>query len=106
VQVAPVVYAHITEDKRQAAHAWLRQHGFGDLIKHQVTASFGAGEDDMAHAVKHHLEGLGVAVQDKESVHHSTLRAWARERLEAGDDIPEDLFGLSTGMTTKIKEAK
>ena len=34
--------------KREAALQWLRDQGLGDIIKNNVTVSFGKGEDDKA----------------------------------------------------------
>ena len=106
VEVVPFVDARIPKARQHEALDWLRHHGYGDLIKHQVVATLGAGDDEMARAIQHYLEEIGVDATDKATVHPQTLKAWARERLADGEEIPEDLFGLYTGQTTKIKEAK
>ena len=38
----------------------------------------------------------------KEAVHHMRLKAFAKEQLEKGTDVPVDLFGLYTGLKTTI----
>jgi len=106
LEVKQVVDARIPRAKQAEALAWLREHGYGDLIKSQVVASFGAGDDEVARAAQLYLEEIGAPVQAKETVHPQTLKAWARERLEAGDEIPDDLFGLYTGETVRIKKPK
>lgn len=106
VQVVPFVDARIPRAKQAEALAWLREHGYGDLIKHEVKAAFGSGDDELARAAERYLEEIGAPISVKEAVHPQTLKAWAREQLEAGNEVPEDLFGLYTGETTRIKEVK
>ena len=106
VEVREVVDARIPRAKAEQALAWLKEHGYGDLIKHEVVARFGAGDEARAELVREAAEQAGAAVQVKETVHPQTLKAWARERLAEGEVIPEDLFGLYIGRTVKIKEPK
>jgi len=103
VEVQQFVDARIPISKQAQAFGWLRENGFGDLIKHQVISQFGTGEDAEAEAAALYLEGCGYATTNKLSVHPQTLKAWAREQDEHGTDIPDDLFGIYRGMTTKIK---
>lgn len=70
------VYAHIAAVHQEAAFAWLRSRGLGDIIK-EVT---------------------------KVSVHPSTLKAQLRELLEAGVDVPQTLFGVYQQRAAIISE--
>ncbi len=106
VDIIPFVDARIPVKKQPQAFGWLRENDFGDLIKHQVISQFAAGEDDAAFAAKLYLEESGFNVEDKVSVHPMTLKAWVREQDAKGTEIPEDLFGVYRGQTTKIKEPK
>lgn len=94
IKVEEAVYAGIPSQHEQAALSWLREHELGDVIKNEVTASFGRGEDDAAAELTARLSSAGTVYKQKESVHSSTLRALARERIAAGDPLPEDLFGV------------
>jgi hypothetical protein len=78
VELAQIVYANISEARSAEAYSWLEANGHGGMIK-TVT---------------------------KTSVHPSTLRAWAREMLENGEDVPLELFGIYQAKTTKIKLPK
>ena len=80
---------------------WLIKHGFGDIIKREVTAKFGKNDDKWKLAVEA-LQAKGIEIDTKEAVHHSTLRAFAKEQMEQGTDIPVDLFGLYSGFKSKI----
>jgi len=103
VEIVPFIDARIAVANKPRAFGWLRENGFGDLIKHQVVAQFAAGEDAEASACKLYLEENHFTTIDKQEVHPQTLKAWARERDEKGEEIPEDIFGIYRGTTTKIK---
>jgi len=104
VLIKPVVRAHISAQRRPEAHSWLRKHGLGDLIKHELKVPFGKGEETMAKAVMRELRKRDVKFTDREHVHHSTLNAWAREALMTGGPIDLDLFGVFTSQTTKLEK--
>jgi len=106
LELRQVIDARIPRAKAAEALAWLREHGYGDLIKHEVVARFAAGEEKGASVVQQAAEQAGADVTVKETVHPQTLKAWARERLAEGEEIPDDLFGLYVGETVKIKEGK
>ena len=96
----------INKNNRDAAHEWLREQGHGDIIKNQVSVSFGKGEDDTALETMTLLEKEGLFPDQKESVHPSTLKAFVKERIESGDNAftPETqkLFSVYQGKRTKI----
>ena len=96
----------INNNNRGAAHAWLRQQGHGDIIKNQVSVTFGKGEDATALETMTLLEQEGLFPAQKESVHPSTLKAFVRERIESGDSAftvdTQKLFSVYQGKRTKI----
>ena len=96
----------INKNNRGAAHEWLRQQGHGDIIKNQVSVSFGKGEDETALETMTLLEKEGLFPDQKESVHPSTLKAFVKERIESGDSAftpdTQKLFSVYQGKRTKI----
>lgn len=104
VTVATVISANISKDRLSGAHGWLRDNGFGDLIKNTVSVNFGKGEDDKAGDLIRELEDDGYSVDQKEAVHPSTLKAFCKEQIEKGSEIPTDLFGIFIGQKTTIKK--
>ena len=96
--------ASIKEEKKQAAFNWLRDNGFGDLIKNQVSCSFGRNEDEKAKSLINTLNDQGYQSMQREWVEPSTLRAFIREQHEAGKELPMDLLGAFVGQKTTIKE--
>ena len=102
VEVKPVYGASIPIAKREEAFKWLRDNDLGDLIKNEVTVAFGRNEDTKASDYAILAKGQGYEPVQKLKVEPMTLKALVRERLEAGQEMPSDLFNLFTGNRTKI----
>ena len=105
VEVKPVYGASISADKKEEAFNWLRENGLGDLIKNEVTVSFGRNEDNKAAEYAVLAQGQGYQPTQKLKVEPMTLKALVRERIEAGKDMPSDLFNVFAGNRTKITRA-
>ncbi len=104
VTVQQFYSASIPKDKVDDAMQWLRDNGHGDLIKNTVSVAFGKGEDTLATDLKKYLGTNGNSYEDKTGVHPQTLRAFAREQIEAGQNLPLDTLGIYIGQKTVIKE--
>jgi hypothetical protein len=106
ITVSQFIQAHISKEKQEEAFDWLRDHDFDDLIKNVVSLEFGKGEDDHARDVMETLTNRGYWPQNKQSVHPSTLKAFVKEQVEKGAEIPSDLFGIFIGKKAVIKKGK
>ena len=106
VEVSPYYYAKISEDRKAEAFQWLRENNHGDLIKNNVSVSFGKGEDSNAVKLKSELEAKGLVVDQKQDVHWQTLRGFVKEQIEKNKTIPSETFGLYIANRTKIKTNK
>ena len=106
VEVKPVYGASIPIAKKEEAFKWLRDNGLGDLIKNEVTVAFGRNEDIKASDYASLAKRQGYEPVQKFKVEPMTLKALVRERLEAGQEMPSDLFNLFTGNRTKITRNK
>ena len=98
-----MVSASIPVDRKDEAHAWLRQEGLDDIIKNDVTVSFGKGEDNIAGDLAGRLEQEGFNTSSKSYVHSSTLRAFVKERVTEGKPIDLDMFGAYIANAAIIK---
>jgi len=103
IEVSAFYNARITSEKQEEAFNWLRNNGLGDIIKNDVTVTFGRGEDNKATAYAVLARGQGYEPVQKIGVHTQTLKAVVRERTESGQDMPADLFNTFVGNQTKIK---
>ena len=102
VEVKPIYGASISPERKEEAFNWLRENGLGDLIKNEVTVSFGRNEDNKAIAYANLAAERGYQPSQKLKVEPMTLKALVRERIEAGKDMPSDLFNVFAGNRTKI----
>ena len=89
-------------EKKEAAYKWLREQGLGDIIKNEVAVTFGRGEDNKAEQLLSLAASQGFEPQQKSKVEPMTLKALFRERVEAGLDMPSDLFHLFVKDETKL----
>ena len=102
IEVKPVYGASISAAKKEEAFNWLRNNGLGDLIKNEITVSFGRNEDNKAASYAELAQGQGYQPTQKLKVEPMTLKALVRERLESGKEMPTDLFNVFAGNRTKI----
>ena len=92
--------------RREAAYQWLRDQGLGDIIKNNVSVSFGKGEDNKANQMMDLAVANGFTPQQKSDVAWNTLTALYEERVKAGLDMPSDVFSLWIKDETKISRKK
>jgi hypothetical protein len=92
----------IPESRVEEAFSWLRGKGFEDLIKNTVTASFSRGQDNQVSELIKVCEDNGFAYNKKEKVEPMTLKAFVKEQVETGKELPFDLFGVYIANKTKI----
>jgi|TARA_R110002020_G_scaffold258305_2_gene472011 regulator of replication initiation timing len=98
-----MVHASIPQDRKEEAFAWLRDKGLDDIIKNDVTCSFGKGEDNMAGDVVGMLKERGFDPKTKTHVHPSTLKAFIKERVTDGKPIDLDMFGAFIANAAQIR---
>ena len=104
VEVKQLVQAAIPVPRREEAFKWLRDRGHGDLIKNEIYTSFGMSEDSIANEFIDKVKSLGYQPIQKLSVHPMTLKAFVREQINEGSELPMDTFGVFVGAETKISK--
>ena len=90
------------ESRREQCYKWLRDNQLGDIIKNNVSVTFGRGEDDKAQQLLDLAVANGFDPQQKSDVSWNTLTALFRERIESGLDMPSDVFSTWIKDKTKI----
>ena len=98
--------ASIPKDRQEESFTWLVENGFGDLIKNQVSVSFVRGQEENASALVQELEDRHLPTSNRKWVEPMTLKAFAREQVESGKELPTTLFGLYIGEQAKITKPK
>jgi hypothetical protein len=102
VEIKPYYGARIPASRTDEAFDWLRENNYGDLIKNNVTLTFGRNEDNVAKTLVDELRQKGHNVKQAEKVEPMTLKAFVREQIEKGKNVPADLFGVYVATRTKI----
>ena len=106
LKVSTSYRATITEANKEAAYNWLRNNGLGDIIKNEISVSFGRNEDNKAADYAELAKGQGFQPTQKMKVEPMTLKALVRERIEAGKEMPTEIFGVFSENKTTIKRNK
>ena len=106
LKVSTSYRATITEANKEAAFNWLRENGLGDIIKNEISVSFGRNEDNKAADYAELAKGQGFQPTQKMKVEPMTLKALVRERIEAGKEMPTEIFGVFSENKTTIKRSK
>ena len=106
LKVSTSYRATITEANKEAAFNWLRENGLGDIIKNEISVSFGRNEDNKAADYAELAKGQGFQPTQKMKVEPMTLKALVRERIEAGKPMPAEIFSVFVGNKTTIKRKK
>ena len=101
------VSASIPEKHRVEAFAWLIKRGYDGIIRTKVSIEYSRGDHDKAIVDAQTIsQTLLRPTALDETIHPQTLRAFVRERMEAGDAIPMELFGIHPYSEAKVKRKK
>lgn len=95
-----------TIGRRARAVEWLEKNDGAGIIQTVVTVEFPRDQHERALKVERVLMAQGYVPQLQSTVHHSTLKAFARERLESGAPIDLETIGLNVVKIAKIKPPK
>ena len=102
--------ASISKDKEKsnAAFDWLIKNGHSAIIKKQIVIPYtyvddnGSISKELQDAIDS-LKNSGITYLDEGNIHWATLRAFVKEQIENGVDIPKDLFNIFIQNVTKLK---
>jgi len=103
VDVKPFYSATISAERRAEAYEWLRSRNFDDIIKNTVSVRFGRGEDELCARLLDLLRQQGYPADQAEKIEPMTLKAWVKEQIERGAELPTELFGVYIGQKATIK---
>jgi hypothetical protein len=105
IDIKPFYSASIPKARQAEAYAWLREHGYDDIIKNTVSVRFGRGEDELCGRLLDLLGKQGYPVEQAQKIEPQTLKAWVKERVEKGQPLDSELFGVFIGQKASIKSA-
>ena len=103
ISIGEFYSAHISKANQEVAYQWLTANGHEGLIKNEVSLRFGRNESEVVNETVSNLKARGLSPEVRQSVHPSTLKAFVREQLTSGSDIPTEPFGIYIGTKATIK---
>lgn len=93
----------ISEENKPLAFSWLEENGHMDIVKQEINVPFGKGNTEIAEIVSKFLAEQRIVFTKDEKVHPMTLKAFIKEQVEAGSDLPLEVFKVYIGNKTVIK---
>ena len=93
ISVRKTIRASIPVSRREEAMEWLDAHGHGGIVKRNITVGFNRDQEQDAATLESELGERFENVKTDRKVEPSTLRAFIAGQLEAGAEVPLDLFG-------------
>jgi len=104
--VKKIFSATLKADKKAEGIHWLRDNGLGDIVKNNITVTFGQGEDNKAVDYASLARSNGFEPIQEEKVHPQTLKVVMKEWKDKGREVPSELFWTFDGNQTSIKNKK
>jgi len=101
-------YSRIPKDRTEEAMQWLRNNNFADLIRSELSFPFTKGQDSTAQAlekfVKSNPKFQSLILNKKETINAMQLKAFVKDQIKQGKDVPDDLFGIYVETSTELKQ--
>lgn len=105
VKVSEHIHTTIPKDKQTAGFGWLDANGHGKLIKREFVIKFPREEEAWANKFAADLakRKKPVDLEMKKSIHPGTLKAFGKEQLSKGIELPEDGFSVHRNKVAELK---
>jgi hypothetical protein len=100
LEIKPFYTGKITDP---SAYEWLQDHGYGDIVRVNITVSYRMDNEKDVDRVRKLLNENSIEWDETQGVHHSTLKAWVKDVIQTGREIDRELFSVYTGFKTIIK---
>jgi hypothetical protein len=94
------------KERRVEALGWLRSNGGGSIIKNEFIFSLGKDSKNEVLELQSFADEIKLPWICDESVHAGSLKTFLSEKIEKGDDVPFQTFGVYTGKIAKITQLK
>jgi len=89
IELQKNVFASISASNKPAAFEWLRDNGEEKMVKFDMTIPVSPDKVLVAREQAVELRKKFGSVSMSGSVNTNTLKAWAKRRVEAGENIPD-----------------
>lgn len=105
ISIKETVRASMGRSDAEKARAldWLDRNGFGAIVKRTVEVPFSRDSQQDAEELANELVESGYEASFSRKVESSTLRAFIVERLQAGEEVPMDLFKVFRDRRARVE---
>lgn len=105
VELSEKIRSSIPKARKLEAHKWLEDNGQAGMIKRTFIISFNRDEEKFVRKFERDLAQRKRPLNTRrdQKVEPQTLLAFIRRQIEAGNDVPLDLFGVHRQRVAKIK---
>lgn len=105
IDVSPDLNVWIKNADQPSVFDWMRANGHGSIIKNEFKIPLGKGEEQRAQELQALLEQSDFDYSNKAAIHPGTLKAWTREQLREGNELP-DTINVFEFEAAKVKRPK
>lgn len=91
IQITAGVDASISDENRPAAYRWMTENDFGGLIKTELDIAFDREQFSEAQELYQRLIDEYPQAFLAEKIHPQTLKAFVKEQLEVGNELPDSI---------------
>lgn len=106
VRMERQIRASLSAEKKPVAITWLRANGGGGLVKSGLVIPAGKEQDNAIKDAAEHCRMLGLAPEPFLDVNTTSFKAFVRERLDAGVQVPTDSMGVQIARVAVVKWKK
>lgn len=96
--------AKISTNNEEEAFSWLEKTGNSAIIKNELVLSLKKNQQEELKKAMEALDATNLPYTKKQSVHASTLKAFVKEQIENGKELPMETFGVFIGEKVKVKK--
>lgn len=101
------VYASISKDNAPLATQWLIDNGYGSIVRTKVLVELEKDDIKLLKLTRTALMKAHIAFEESSAVNAATLRAFVKERLEAGTKLPQSItVHVQPRVTVKVPRKK
>lgn len=108
IKVAEDLRVSVPKKNQTEAYAWVDDHDGSALVKRGFVIAFTKEEEAWARKFKRDCEQRkkSLPMEETKTVASSTLKKFLKEQLEAGTDVPLQLFGAYRQRIAKVELPK
>jgi hypothetical protein len=94
IELKPVLRVSPRKDNRPLVFREVEEAGDEAIIKSNVMVAFGRGKEEQTKELLDYLQKNGMQAKQERKIEPQTLKKWVKDRLERGEPVDMELFGV------------